>query len=203
MTIGSSETGSARGRRGRLQFLGLAALFGGPLVVAWVLYFGGGWRPAGTTNHGVLVDPPVPLPEVRIAQSGPDGSDGDLRGRWTMLYADGGECADRCRQALDLSARVRLALGRRMVRVQRAYIAEGEGLNGPLPEAQADLMVASASRPEIADMLALIPAELPRDGSEILLVDPLGNLMMRFPLADDPKGMLEDIKKLLRLSRIG
>jgi hypothetical protein len=34
-------------------------------------------------------------------------------------------------------------------------------------------------------------------------VDPLGNLMMRFPLDEDPKGMLEDIKKLLRLSRIG
>ena len=47
--------------------------------------------------------------------------------------------------------------------------------------------------------------ELPRREveAEVLLVDPLGNLMMRFPLSDDPKGMLEDIKKLLRLSRIG
>ena len=202
MSTGSSKT-EAPSRRGRLQFIGLAVLFIGPLAIAWILYFGGGWRPAGTTNHGILIDPPVPLPEVRIAASGPDGSDGDLRGRWTILYADGGDCADRCLRALDLSARVRLALGRRMVRVQRVYIAEGEGLDGPLPEAQADLMVASASRPEIADILTLIPADLPRDGSEILLVDPLGNLMMRFPLADDPKGMLEDIKKLLRLSRIG
>ena len=39
---------------------------------------------------------------------------------------------------------------------------------------------------------------------QFTLVDPLGNLMMRFPVEnDDPKGMLEDIKKLLRLSRIG
>ena len=52
-------------------------------------------------------------------------------------------------------------------------------------------------------MLAQLPADLPRDGTEILLIDPLGNLMMRFPLSDDPKGMLEDIKKLLKLSRIG
>jgi hypothetical protein len=162
-------------RRGRIQFLLLALLFIGPLAIAWVLYFGGGaWKPAGTTNHGILIEPPALLPEVRIAESGPDGSDGDLRGRWTMLYLDGGDCGDRCLAALDLSARVRLALGRRLARVQRAYIAEG-------PE----------------------PLPVPRDGSEILLVDPLGNLMMRFPLTEDPKGMLGDIKKLLRVSRIG
>ena len=54
----------------------------GPLVAAWFLYFSdGGWRPQGTTEHGILVDPPVPLPDVRIADQGPDGSDGDLRGR--------------------------------------------------------------------------------------------------------------------------
>jgi hypothetical protein len=203
MTTASSKTDETGGRRGRLQFIGLAVLFMGPLIVAWALYFGGGWRPSGTTNHGIFVEPPVTLPEVRIADSGPDGSDGDLRGRWTMLYLDGGKCADRCREALDLSARVRLALGRRMARVQRAYIAEGAGGTEVLPESQADLMVASASQPGIADILAALPPDLPRDGTEILLVDPLGNLMMRFPIADDPKGMLEDIKKLLKLSRIG
>ena len=203
MTTASSKTDESGSGRGRLQFIGLAVLFMGPLIVAWVLYFGGGWRPTGTTNHGIFIDPPVTLPEVRIADSGPDGSDGDLRGRWTMLYLDGGECADRCREALDLSARVRLALGRRMARVQRAYIAEGAGPIGVFPESQADLMVASASQPGIADILAALPPDLPRDGTEILLVDPLGNLMMRFPIADDPKGMLEDIKKLLKLSRIG
>ena len=195
----------ARRRRGRIQFVLLAILFLGPLAVAWIMYFDpGGWRPAGAVNHGILVDPPVPLPNVRIADEGPDGSDGDLRGRWTMLYLDGGQCSDRCMQALDLSARTRLALGRRLARVQRVYIAEGPEMVTELPDSQADLMIASASRPDLSDLVAALPADLPRDGSEILLVDPLGNLMMRFPVNnDDPKGMLEDIKKLLRLSRIG
>ncbi len=193
-----------RRRRGRIQFLLLAILFLGPLTAAWIMYFNpGGWRPSGTVNHGVLVDPPVPLPNVRIAAAGPDGSDGDLRGRWTMLYLDGGECGDRCREALDLSARTRLALGRRLARVQRVYIAEGPNPVEDLPNSQADLLVASGSREDLTALLAALPADLPRDGSEILFVDPLGNLMMRFPLDSDPKGMLEDIKKLLRLSRIG
>jgi len=192
----------ARVRRGRAQFLLLALLFIGPLLAAWVLYFGhDGWKPRGATNHGVLVQPPVPLPESRIARSGPDGSDGGLKGRWTMLYLDGGDCGEQCLRALDLSARVRLALGRRMVRVQRAYIAEGAVPD--LPESQADLMIAAGTRPDLAPLLAALPPGIPRDGSEILLVDPLGNLMMRFPLDGDPKGMLEDIRKLLRLSSIG
>lgn len=195
----------ARRRRGRIQFILLAVLFLGPLAVAWIMYFDpGGWRPEGAVNHGVLVDPPVPLPNVRIAEEGPDGSDGDLRGRWTMLYLDGGQCSDRCMQALDLSARTRLALGRRMARIQRVYIAEGPDIVTELPASQADLMIAGASTRDLSELVAALPEDLPRDGSEILLVDPLGNLMMRFPVEnDDPKGMLEDIKKLLRLSRIG
>jgi hypothetical protein len=194
----------ARRRRGRIQFILLAVLFLGPLAAAWIMYFDpGGWRPSGGANHGILVEPPVPLPDVQIAEEGPDGSDGDLRGRWTMLYLDGGQCSDRCRMALDISARTRLALGRRMPRVQRVYIAEGPEAAPELPDSQADLMVASASTHDLTDLLAALPEDLPRDGSEILLVDPLGNLMMRFPLDIEPKGMLEDIKKLLRLSRIG
>jgi hypothetical protein len=90
-----------------------------------------------------------------------------------------------------------------MPRVQRVYIAEGPEAAPELPDSQADLMVASASTHDLTDLLAALPEDLPRDGSEILLVDPLGNLMMRFPLDIEPKGMLEDIKKLLRLSRIG
>jgi hypothetical protein len=190
--------------RGRIQFLLLALLFIGPLAAAWMLYFGlQGWKPQGSTNHGVLIQPPVALPEARIADSGPDDSDGDLHGRWTMLYLDGGDCGEDCLRALDLSARVRLALGRRMVRVQRVYIAEGPGALPDLPESQADLMIASGSRPDLAPLLGALPTDLPRDGSEILLVDPLGNLMMRFTLDADARGMLEDIRKLLRLSRIG
>jgi len=35
------------------------------------------------------------------------------------------------------------------------------------------------------------------------VVDPLGNLMMYYPADARPKGILEDMKRLLRLSHIG
>jgi len=37
----------------------------------------------------------------------------------------------------------------------------------------------------------------------IYLVDPLGNLMMRFPPDLEPKSLLKDLKHLLKVSRIG
>ena len=37
----------------------------------------------------------------------------------------------------------------------------------------------------------------------IYISDPLGNLMMSYPADINPKGILKDLKKLLRASRIG
>ena len=45
------------------------------------------------------------------------------------------------------------------------------------------------------------PTELPNGG--YFLVDPLGNLVMYFRPDIDPSEMVDDIKHLLRLSRIG
>ena len=45
-----------------------------------------------------------------------------------------------------------------------------------------------------------LPSGVPR---RIFMVDPRGNLMMRYDARDDPKGLRNDLKKLLTLSHIG
>jgi len=47
--------------------------------------------------------------------------------------------------------------------------------------------------------------EFPTDGRpySVFIVDPLGNLMMSYDSRQNPKGLLEDLQKLLRLSHIG
>jgi hypothetical protein len=50
-------------------------------------------------------------------------------------------------------------------------------------------------------LLAQFPPE--RRVSTIFVVDPRGNLMMRYDTHDDPKGLRNDLKKLLALSHIG
>ena len=48
------------------------------------------------------------------------------------------------------------------------------------------------------------PGEFPGETRDhIYLVDPLGNLMMRFPRDPDPSKMLKDLQRLLKYSGIG
>ena len=42
-----------------------------------------------------------------------------------------------------------------------------------------------------------------RQPGEVLLVDPLGNLILSYPPGLDPDGLFRDAKHLLRLSKIG
>ena len=50
---------------GRLQLFLISLVFFGPLILAAWLYFSGeGWRPAGRTNHGELLEPLVNIGEV-------------------------------------------------------------------------------------------------------------------------------------------
>jgi hypothetical protein len=194
---------ATNGRRSRWQLLLLFVLFFGPLAIAWVLYYGDGdWRPEGRSNHGVLIEPPTPLPETALVLS--DGSESRpdlLRHVWTLLYIDDGECFESCEEALYRSRQVKIALGKESDRVQRVYLYGSDSVDRT--DEHRDLIAADAGSPGALGLIAAFPAGAQPDADNIYLVDPLGNLMMRFPLEDDARGLLLDLKKLLKLSRIG
>ena len=190
------------GRRLPWQPTVLLVLFLGPLLIAVVLYYTGGWRPVAGTNHGVLVQPPVSLPQLSPVAESASAYAGDLRGRWTLLYIDQGGCDERCAEALFRGHQAREVLGRRQIRLERLYIHQGAVPAEPVLARDEALRVMSAGETGATEIIDAIPAAVAA-ADELLLVDPLGNLMMRFPLEGEPKGMVEDLKKLLKLSRIG
>lgn len=194
---------SKAGRTWNWQPTALVLLFLGPLFFALVLYYGSDrWRPDGGTNHGFLITPPVVLPQLQPVAGAADQDAGDLRGRWTLIYVDSGSCEARCSEALYRGRQTREALGRNMERVERLYVRRGPASSEAAFEEQDGLRVMSNDERDARELLAALPPELAM-GDDLLLVDPLGNLMMRFPLDDDPKGMLTDLKRLLKLSGIG
>ena len=200
--MAQNETDPTReAARRRLIPLVLFLLFLGPLVLAAILYFGGPeFRPRETVNHGELIQPPVLLPALEHA----DGT--LLRDAWTVVHIDRGGCGEACRAALHDTRQVRLALGRNGDRVRRLLLASGQAPQpADLTDRHPDLVVVRVG-PREADLLEAFPA--PDDGppqaaGRIYVVDPLGNLMMRYPSDNDPGGLLEDLERLLRLSRIG
>lgn len=195
--------------RTRLQFWTLVAVFFAPLALAFLLYSGlDGWRPPGQTNKGELIEPPRPLPAVALTSSDGATLDADLlRGKWTLVYVGGGTCDARCREALVLTRQTRLALNDDMKRVQRMFIATGECCDRAWLDAeQPGLIVALGDTAPAREVLAEFPVY---DGvpvaqaGRIYIVDPLGNLMMSYAPDAPDKGLLEDLKKLLKLSHIG
>jgi hypothetical protein len=183
-----------RDRRQRRILVGVALMFFAPLAVAFILYYGHAWHPGGQVNHGELIQPPRALPDAGLP---PPVS---LQRKWTMLYVQRGTCEEQCFKRLYDTRQVRTALDREMDRVQRVLIADADCCDLKLlRETHADLVVVTRTA-AIEPLLKLLPEP---DSRRLYLVDPLGNVMM-FYAADAPaKGLLEDMKRLLRLSQIG
>jgi hypothetical protein len=195
------------GRRSRTQVWILLAVFFVPLALAFLLYYGsGGWRPPGSTNHGELISPPRPLPSVTLpTPGGAPLAPETWHGKWTLLYVGDGRCDGRCRAALVLMRQTRLALNADMTRVHRIFLATGHCCDQAyLGTEHPDLTVALADNEAGRQLLAVFPAPRPEQDDSIYVIDPLGNLMMRHAPEPPPaKGLLEDLRRLLKLSHIG
>jgi hypothetical protein len=184
----------------RRMLLMLAALFFVPLAASFILYYGVGWRPAGGTNNGELLQPIRQLPPG--TESVLDGATPETR-NWALVYVGDGKCDDDCRRALVFARQTRLSLNKEMLRVNRAFFATGNCCDLAYIDAEhAGLKVRDAGDIEALDgLIAVLP---PGDLRHwLFIVDPLGNIVMRYDVRENPRGLLEDMKKLLKLSHIG
>lgn len=191
--------------RQRLMLLFIIACFAVPLAAAWLLV--GRWQPEGSVHHGQLLNPARPLAQLRFTTLDGRPLDGAVvRGHWVLIHIDSAaECDPSCQTALYAMRQVRLALGKDMGRVKTLLLLDG------LPNAQQRRWLAAehaattvgvadtATRTELGDAFGSTGT----GGRWIYLLDPLGNLLMRYPAAVEPRGMLKDLKRLLSLSNIG
>jgi hypothetical protein len=184
----------------RRTLLLLAALFFVPLAAAFILYYGVGWRPAGGTNNGELLQPLRQMPPA--AESLLRGPTKDAK-NWVLIYVGDGKCDEDCRRALVLARQTRLSLNKDMTRVNLAFLATGNCCDvAYIDKEHPRLIVRDVSEPEVFDQLmAVLPQEDLRHW--LLIIDPLGNIVMRFDVRKEPSLLLKDLKKLLKLSHIG
>lgn len=182
----------------RSKFLLVAGVFVVPVLAAYLAYFG--WRPAGHTNYGDLIQV---APLQQTAGTTPDGTPFDLaelQGNWVMVRVGPSLCDAACVQQLYLMRQIRLTQGKDQSRIERLWVLTD---NGPV-----DLAVLQEYpglhvwRPAHGDFAGQFPAADDQAG-HIYMIDPLGNLMLRFPAQPDPKRIMKDLKLLLKASQIG
>ena len=173
---------------GRIKLAVLAAFFLLPIGASWVV-----WKfdlASGTAgNYGTLMSPrPVALPALA-----------GLKGKWVLVQFDGGACAAACERKHYFMRQVRRAQGKDMNRIERLWVITDAAQPSPALLAAIEGTVIAG---EGAALAATFPVE--RAAAEhIYLVDPLGNLMMRFPTDPDPSRVIKDLKQLLKFSGFG
>lgn len=192
---------SEAGRTDRLKFIALAAVFIAPMLGATIWYFVAPFTAPAATAHGELITPARPLEPFQLEL--PDGGVHDLaatRGHWTIVHAVTTECSEACDERIHYTRQIRDALGHERVRVRRLYVAASAAAepDSTLLQRHPDLTVARSADGAFIDQLPGYP-----DPETVYLVDPLGNVMLRFGPEIEPRHILSDIKKVLRVSRIG
>lgn len=175
-------------RRGRAKLVLLALFFALPAAGAWLAW----WlelAPGATGSYGTLIAP-QPLAAEALAP---------LRGRWVLVQIDSGACDAACERKLYFMRQLRRATGRDMTRIERLWLVSDDVVPAPA-------LAAAIEGTVIARADARLIERFPAEGSpavHIYLVDPLGNLMLRFPHDPDPSRMLKDLQRLLKVSRFG
>jgi peroxiredoxin len=196
------EASKQQKSRGRWKLFAILLVCASPVIASYLMYYV--VKPDGRTNYGEILDPrqhPVPA----LTSTDLDGKPkplADFKGKWIMLNIDDGACDAVCNRQLYEMRQLRTAQGKERERVERVWlITDG----APVPEqVKQDYHGTHMLRVDPAAVKAWLPVE---QGATVMdhvyIIDPLGNLMMRWPKDADPNRMKKDLGKLLKASRIG
>jgi hypothetical protein len=189
-------------RRGRLKLLLVLLICAAPLIVSYITFYI--VKPTDRTNYGTILDART-LPIPQMATTTLDGQPrtlADLKGKWVMLRVGGGKCNDECMRQLYAMRQWRTMQGKNMERMERVWlITDSEPLDTVMMREYDGMELLRAPAATVAKWLPTEAGHPPSD--HIYLIDPLGNLMMRFPFQPEPGRVYKDIAKLLKASAIG
>jgi len=182
-------------KKTRRMLLLLAAISLAPFIASLLLYYY--WKPQSFTNYGELL-PVLPLADAVVpARDGPALRFSEFRGKWVFVMVDGAGCDDYCRSKLYLMRQIRLTQGKDQERIERLWLVTGG--QRPAPGLDAEY---AGTREVVVDgdeFVRRLPAAASAS-DHVYLVDPFGNLMMRFPRDADPQRVKKDMSKLMKAS---
>ncbi len=209
MTENTSQTDSSSKeaiRRSRVKMLTILGFFFVPFFVAIVSYYffpqllDSGKR----VNNAPLIEPIVTLqPFTNLQLNQEELTNETMKGRWTIIHRLAGQCDEQCEVSLYNTRQTRLGLGRDANRVQRVILGSNVSLLDTIGRDHPDGMLVLRITEGLDTQLTPVVEREKLGPHDALLVDPLGNIMMALPATLDPSKLRKDLKKLLKLSKIG
>lgn len=195
---------SSQLRKNHLTILLIFAMGIIPFVIAWFMAKNPQMVNSGT-NHGELISPPLTTDISEF--SGYDNFSADnmkeLQGHWVLInLLPGGQCSEACGQALYKSRQIGLMMGKDIARIRRMALLDENNPNAFAQEWREDArLLKMLAAPSIRTKLQALASQ-GIDGG-LIIMDPLGNLMMKYSAGFDPYAVRDDLSKLLKISQIG
>jgi hypothetical protein len=192
----SEAKSPASRRKGRLQLL--LILFGviGPMILATGMYKLQFWVPEGRSYHGELIGNGQTRADLGV-QAQED--------RWQILVTAPKDCSVDCQQLVYLARQIQIGLGRDAGRASHALAAAqplsseyDAKLTREYPQLQRyplDLATFSTFNKTAGTGDKTAP--------QLWIIDPHGNLVLRYDPTVKGKDLLNDLRHLLKLSNIG
>ena len=187
-----SEGKAPRGRaKGRLQLILILLVVLGPMMLATGMYKLNFWVPDGRVYHGEMIGDGKSLADLGVQADDQ---------RWQLLVSAPKDCAVDCQQLVYLARQINIGLGRDASRASHA-VASVQPLSG------AWLDKVEREYPQlqryVLDAMRYGAVSPNRSEAQLWIVDPHGNLVLRYDPQVNGKDVLNDLRHLLKLSNIG
>ena len=204
-SVNSENINIRQRNRSRWMLIGVAVLFTIPIVGPFF------WTPKSFVNHGDLIQPQArPLTALKLSDTSDQSVGVEVfEGKWTMIILDDASCDTICQTNLYNIRQVRLTQGRRMKRVQLAWVLLSGTKADVAAQIQQDYSGVSiynipVDQHQVINDLFRVESKEPVDGIQrVYFIDPFGNLVMSFDPDQNPKDIQKDLGRLLRVSKAG
>jgi cytochrome oxidase Cu insertion factor (SCO1/SenC/PrrC family) len=180
--------------------------FVAPVALAYIMFFFVDVR--SFINHGEILNPIVHISSFKLTDEDNEIiPQAELTFKWRLISFVGKECDQSCESRLYDTRQIHTSLGKDQHRLSRMFIhlePASESLNKLIDEEHENVIHVNGDVGVIKKALGVnIRSDASITNNEIYIMDPMGNVMMRFTQEQPNKEFLYDLKKLLKASQIG
>ena len=177
-----------------------------PVALAYIMFFFVDVK--SFVNHGEILNPIVHIKSFKLKnESGEIIAQDDLTYKWRLISFLGKDCDQQCESRLYDTRQIHTSLGKDQHRLSRMFIhlqPAGDSLAKLIADTHPGVIQVNGDAKIIIDALGNnVSDNAGITENETYIMDPMGNVMMRFTKDQPNKEFLYDLKKLLKASQIG
>lgn len=183
----------------------LVLTFIAPIGAAYYLFYAGGTDVK--VNRGEFVEGAVQLMDMNLlALDGSKAAQNDVYGHWHMMFFMNADCDDKCEETIYTMRQIRTTFHKNSLRITNVLIHFDKEISERFQE---KIKTHYAHFDRYFAEKEVFNKALGYRGNELMeqnlmfIVDPIGNVILKYNKDNTAKDIIKDIKRLLKASHIG